>query len=253
MKKSFKIISVVLALVLVIGCFAACQKDDETEEPQKEVLVMATNAEFPPYEYREGDAVTGIDAEIAQLIADKLGMELKIEDVAFESIIPGVQSGKYDFGMAGMTVTEDRLKDVIFSDSYATGVQVVIIKEDSDIASLDDVAGKKIGVQTNTTGDIYATDDYGEENVVRYENGAVAVQALLNGKVDCVVIDNEPAKSYVAANEGLKILETEYMVEDYAICFAKDNTELKDKVNTALNELIDDGSVQKIIDKYIKA
>lgn len=253
MKKSFKIISVVLALVLVIGCFAACQKDDETEEPQKEVLVMATNAEFPPYEYREGDAVTGIDAEIAQLIADKLGMELKIEDVAFESIIPGVQSGKYDFGMAGMTVTEDRLKDVIFSDSYATGVQVVIIKEDSDIASLDDVAGKKIGVQTNTTGDIYATDDYGEENVVRYDNGAVAVQALLNGKVDCVVIDNEPAKSYVAANEGLKILETEYMVEDYAICFAKDNTELKDKVNTALNELIDDGSVQKIIDKYIKA
>lgn len=253
MKKSFKIISVVLALVLVIGCFAACQKDDRTEEPQKEVLVMATNAEFPPYEYREGDAVTGIDAEIAQLIADKLGMELKIEDVAFESIIPGVQSGKYDFGMAGMTVTEDRLKDVIFSDSYATGVQVVIIKEDSDIASLDDVAGKKIGVQTNTTGDIYATDDYGEENVVRYDNGAVAVQALLNGKVDCVVIDNEPAKSYVAANEGLKILETEYMVEDYAICFAKDNTELKDKVNTALNELIDDGSVQKIIDKYIKA
>ncbi len=253
MKKSFKIISVVLALVLVIGCFAACQKDDKTKEPQKEVLVMATNAEFPPYEYREGDAVTGIDAEIAQLIADKLGMELKIEDVAFESIIPGVQSGKYDFGMAGMTVTEDRLKDVIFSDSYATGVQVVIIKEDSDIASLDDVAGKKIGVQTNTTGDIYATDDYGEENIVRYENGAVAVQALLNGKVDCVVIDNEPAKSYVAANEGLKILETEYMVEDYAICFAKDNTELKDKVNTALNELIDDGSVQKIIDKYIKA
>lgn len=253
MKKSFKIISVVLALVLVIGCFAACQKDDKTEEPQKKVLVMATNAEFPPYEYREGDAVTGIDAEIAQLIADKLGMELKIEDVAFESIIPGVQSGKYDFGMAGMTVTEDRLKDVIFSDSYATGVQVVIIKEDSDIASLDDVAGKKIGVQTNTTGDIYATGDYGEENVVRYDNGAVAVQALLNGKVDCVVIDNEPAKSYVAANEGLKILETEYMVEDYAICFAKDNTELKDKVNTALNELIDDGSVQKIIDKYIKA
>lgn len=253
MKKSFKIISVVLALVLIIGCFAACQKDDKTEEPQKEVLVMATNAEFPPYEYREGDAVTGIDAEIAQLIADKLGMELKIEDVAFESIIPGVQSGKYDFGMAGMTVTEDRLKDVIFSDSYATGVQVVIIKEDSDIASLDDVAGKKIGVQTNTTGDIYATDDYGEENVVRYDNGAVAVQALLNDKVDCVVIDNEPAKSYVAANEGLKILETEYMVEDYAICFAKDNTELKDKVNTALNELIDDGSVQKIIDKYIKA
>ena len=253
MKKTVKILSVVLALILVIGCFAACGKKEEKKTEEKKTLVMATNAEFPPYEYHEGDAVVGIDAEIAKLIADKLGMELKIEDVAFDSIIPGVQAGKYDMGMAGMTVNEERLQSVNFSDSYATGVQVVIVKEGGSIASLDDIAGKKIGVQTSTTGDIYASDDFGDENVVKFDSGAAAVEALKSGKVDCVIIDNEPAKSYVAANEGLKILETEYAVEDYAICFAKDNTELQEKVNAALKELIADGSVQKIIDKYIKA
>ena len=250
MKKSVKILSIVLALVIVIGCFAACGGKEEPKE-EKKVLTMATNAEFPPYEYYEGDKIVGIDAEVAQLIADKLGMELKIEDVAFDSIIPGVQAGKYDMGMAGMTVTEDRLKDVNFSDSYAKGVQVVIVKDGGTVASLDDIAGKKIGVQTSTTGDIYASDEFGEENVVKYENGALAVEALKNGKVDCVIIDNEPAKSYVAANEGLKILETEYAVEDYAICFAKENTELQEKVNAALKELIADGSVAKVVEKYI--
>lgn len=253
MKKTVKILSVVLALILVIGCFAACGKKEEKKTEEKKTLVMATNAEFPPYEYHEGDAVVGIDAEIAKLIADKLGMELKIEDVAFDSIIPGVQAGKYDMGMAGMTVNEERLQSVNFSDSYATGVQVVIVKEGGSIASLDDIAGKKIGVQTSTTGDIYASDDFGDENVVKFDNGAAAVEALKSGKVDCVIIDNEPAKSYVAANEDLKILETEYAVEDYAICFAKENTELQEKVNAALKELIADGSVQKIIDKYINA
>lgn len=251
MKKAVKILSVVLALIMVVGCFAACGGKEKPEE--KTTLVMATNAEFPPYEFYEGEDIVGIDAEVAQLIADKLGMELKIEDVAFDSIIPGVQAGKYDMGMAGMTVTEDRLKDVSFSDSYATGVQVVIVKEGGAIASLDDIAGKKIGVQTSTTGDIYASDEFGEESVVKYENGALAVEALKSGKVDCVIIDNEPAKSYVAANEGLKILETEYAVEDYAICFAKENTELQEKVNTALKELIADGSVKKVVDKYIVA
>ncbi len=251
MKKTYKILSVVLALVLIVGCFAAC--GEKKEEEKKQVLVMATNAEFPPYEYYDGDKMVGIDVEIAQLIADKLGMELKIEDVAFDSIIPGVQAGKYDMGMAGLTVTPDREKEVCFSDSYATGVQVVIVREGSDIKTVDDVAGKRIGVQTSTTGDIYATDDFGEENVTRYDNGAVAVQALLDNKVDCVIIDNEPAKSYVAANEGLQILETEYVTENYAICFNIADTELRDKVNAALKELIADGSVQKVIDKYIKA
>ena len=257
MKKFLKIASIVLVIAMV-ACFAACGKEpvtdnDGTTAPEgKKVLTMATNAEFPPYEYVEGDKIVGIDAEIAQLIADKLGMELEIVDIAFDSIIPGVQSKKYDMGMAGLTVNDERLEKVNFSTSYATGVQVVIVKEGSDIKSLDDITGKKIGVQTSTTGDIYATGDFGEEAITRYDNGAVAVQALLADKVGCVIIDNEPAKSYVAANEGLEILETEYAVEDYAICFAKDNTELQAQVDAALKSLIADGSVQQVIDKYIK-
>lgn len=217
------------------------------------ILTMATNAEFPPYEYYEGDTIVGIDAEIAQLIADELGLTLEISDVAFESIVPGVQSGKYDMGMAGMTIDEDRLQSVNFSTPYATGIQAVIVKEDSDITSIDDLEGKMIGVQTNTTGDIYACGDYGIENVTQYDNGALAVEGLKSGKVDCVIIDNEPAKAYAAANEGLKVLETEYAVEDYAICFSKGNAALQEAVNGVLEDLIADGSVQEIIDKYIKA
>lgn len=253
MKKFLKITAILLVIAM-LGAFASCGGNTDTDaDTPKEVLTMATNAEFPPYEYVENGVVVGIDAEVAALIAEKLGMELKIVDVAFESIIPGVQSGKYDMGMAGMTVNEERLEKVNFSTSYATGIQAVIIPENSDIKSIDDLAGKKIGVQTSTTGDIYATGDYGEEAITRYDNGAVAVQALVAGKVDCVIIDNEPAKSYVKANEGLTILDTEYTVEDYAICFAKENTELQEKVNVALEELIKDGSVQKIVDKYITA
>lgn len=252
-----KILSAVLAAVMavvMIATFAGCGKKAEVEtEAKKEVLVMATNAEFPPYEFYEGDKVVGIDAEVAGLIAEKLGMELKIEDVAFDSIIPGVQAGKYDMGMAGMTVTEDRLKNVDFSTSYAKGVQSVIIKENGAVQSLDDIKGKMVGVQTSTTGDIYATGDYGEDHVTKYDNGALAVQALVADKVDCVIIDNQPAKSYVAANKGLKILETPYAEEDYAICFSKENTELKEKADAALKELIADGSLQKVVDKYIKA
>lgn len=259
MKKFLKVASIVLVIAM-IACFAACGgntgadvTENTTEAPAKEKLVMATNAEFPPYEYVEGDKIVGIDAEVAALIADKLGMELEIVDVAFDSIIPGVQSGKYDMGMAGMTVNDERLEKVNFSTSYATGIQAVIVKEGSDIKSIDDLEGKKIGVQTSTTGHIYASDDYGKDAVTCYDNGAVAVQALLADKVDCVIIDNEPAKSYVAANDGLKVLDTEYTVEDYAICFAKENTELQEKVNGALEELIADGSVKEVIEKYIPA
>ena len=255
MKKFTKIVSVLAALAIAVLCCGCGSKSMTAKEGK---LIMATNAEFPPYEYKEGDKIVGIDAEVAQLIADKLNLELEIADVDFDSIIPGVQSGKYDMGMAGMTVTDERKEKVNFSDSYATGVQVVIVKEDSEIKTIDDLEGKKIGAQQGTTGYIYASDTpenggYGEENVTGYQNGALAVEALKGDKVDCVIIDNEPAKAYVAANEGLKILETEFVTEDYAICFAKENTELQEKVNTALKELIGDGSVKKVVDKYIKA
>lgn len=216
-------------------------------------LTMATNAYFPPYEYYDGQDVIGIDADIAQAIADKLGLKLKIEDMEFDSIITAVSTGKADLGLAGMTVTPDRQKNVDFSDSYATGIQSVIVKEDSTIAKPDDLKGKKIGVQLSTTGDIYATDDFGKDSVVQYNKGNDAVMALTQGQVDAVIIDNEPAKSYVAANKGLKILDTEYATENYAACIAKDNTGLTKAVNKALADLKADGTLQKIVDKYIKA
>lgn len=251
--------AVALGALLMVGMLAGCgssepkSSDAGQQGGAKAKLVMATNATFPPYEYMEGETMVGIDVDIAQLIAQKLDMELEIKDMDFNGIIAAVQSGTADMGMAGMTVDEERLKSVDFTRSYAKGVQVVIVKEDSDIASLDDLSGKKIGVQEATTGDIYATDDYGEDAMKRYNKGADAMAALMNDTVDCVIIDNEPAKNFVKANAGTKILPTEYANEDYAIAVAKDNTELKDKIDKALEELIADGSVQKIIDKYIPA
>lgn len=254
-----KFLAVLLAALMICISFVACSSekksdDTNTDANTQETLTMATNAEFPPYEYKEGDKVVGIDAEVAQAIADKLGMKLEIVDTKFDAIIPGVQSGKYDMGMAGMTVTPEREQSVAFSDSYATGIQSIIVKQGSAIKSVDDLSEKtKIGVQLGTTGDIYAKDDFGDEAVQEYDKGADAVQALIAGKIDCVIIDNEPAKSFVAANEGLEILKTSYAEEDYAICFKKDNTELQKKVNDALKELIADGTLQKIVNKYITA
>ena len=226
-----------------------------------ETLKMGTNATFPPYEFYDDATgeVVGIDAEVAAAICAKLGCELEIVDMDFDAIIPAVTTGKIDFGMAGMTVTEERLQSVDFTTSYATGIQSVIVKEDSEITSVDDLfaegANHKIGVQQGTTGDIYCSGDIEEAGlgtVERYKNGTDAVLALTSGKVDCVVIDNQPALKYVEANEGLKILDTEYAVEDYAIALAKDS-ELTEKINAALEELIADGTVQAIIDKYIAA
>ncbi|MBR6542795.1 MAG: transporter substrate-binding domain-containing protein [Anaerotignum sp.] len=240
----------------LVGCGGS---EPAAEESTTDTLVMATNATFPPYEFYEGEEIVGIDAELGAAIAEKLGMEFKIEDMEFDAIIPSVASGKASFGIAGMTPTEERLMSADFSIPYTKGVQVIIVKEDSAITSADDLfaegASNVIGVQTGTTGDLYSTwdlEDAGLATVERFNKGADAVLALTQGKVDCVVIDNEPAKEFVSANEGLTILETAYAEEEYAICFAKDS-ELKDLVNGALEELIADGTVQAIIDKYISA
>ena len=274
-----KIISIALALVMIVlgmSVFSACSKKGD-------VLVMATNAAFPPYEYVEGNDFVGIDVEIAKAIAEKLGMELQIEDVEFGSIIGGVAEGKYDMGMAGLTVTEERKQSVNFSDTYATGIQVIIVNNGSSIASLDDIfvfddegnptalkdTDIKVGVQQDTTGDIYSSDDITNwgfndvdedgtvktDRVVRYKTGAEAVEALKTNKVDMVIIDNEPAKSFVAANDGIHILEgdNEYAIEDYAICVSKDNKELLDKINQALKELKEDGTIDEIVNRYINS
>lgn len=248
MKNMKRILSAAAVFVLAGSMLPGCGSSSSDEN----TLVMATNATFPPYEYVEGDEIVGIDPEIAAAIAEELGMELQIEDVEFDSIVAGVASGKYDMGMAGMTVDPERLESVNFSDSYATGIQSIIVKEGSPIQSAEDLSAETlIGVQQGTTGAMYAADDYGQDAVVNFNKGADAVQALVTDKVDCVIIDNEPAKSFVEANPGLKILDTEYAVEDYAICVAKDNDELLDKINDALAKLKKDGTLDEIINKYI--
>ena len=216
-------------------------------------LTMATNATFPPYEMTtDSGEIEGIDVDTAKAIAEKLGLELQIDDMDFDAALLSVQQGKADIVMAGVTVTDERKAVMDFSDSYATGIQSIIVPSDSDIASPDDLAGKKIGTQRGTTGYIYCSDDFGEDSVVAYDNGLTAVQALNNGQVDAVVIDNAPATEYVAANPGLKVLDTSYAEEDYAIGMAKGSA-LEDAINKALEELKEDGTLQSIVDKYINA
>ena len=278
-----KILALVLALCMVFA-LAACGEaaSDPTDAPESEdpaseapaseapaseapegdgtfttivegKLTMSTNAQFPPYEMTTDDGgFEGIDVEIATAIAEKLGLELDILDMDFDSALLAVQQGKSDIVMAGVTVNEDRQLVMDFTDSYATGVQVIIVKEGSDV-TIDNMGEGLIGTQRGTTGNIYCTDDYGEEHVMAYDDGFTAVQALMNGQVDCVVIDNAPAQEFVKNNAGLTILDTEYANEDYAIGLNKGNTALLDAINTALNELISDGTVQTIIDKYIPA
>lgn len=254
-----KFLALVLALSFSVCALAGCgsknaaSSDAEYALVESGVLTMGTNAAFPPYEFYDGEKIVGIDAEICEAIATKLGLQVKITDMDFSSLIPAVQSGKIDIALAGMTVNEERLQNVDFTTSYATGVQVIIVPEDSDIVDVDGLKDKQIGVQESTTGHIYCSDDYGEDHVTAYTNGATAVQALVNGKVDCVVIDQQPAIAFVAANEGLKILDTEYVTEQYAAAVSKDNSALTAKINEALAELTADGTIQAILDKYIAA
>ena len=256
-----KFIAIALALVLCLGLFAACgaQQGGEDQLTLKAgKLIMSTNAAFPPYEMTTDDGgFAGIDVEIATEIAKKLGLELEILDMDFDAALLAVNEGKSDIVMAGVTVNEDRKLVMDFTDSYATGIQVVIVKEGSDV-TMDNLGEKMIGAQRGTTGYIYASDTpenggYGEDHVTAYDNGASAVQALMNGQVDCVIIDNAPAKEYVKANPGLTTLEGEWVTEDYAIGCNKGNTKLVEAINKALKELTEDGTVQKIVDKYIVA
>lgn len=263
-----RIVSVMLTVAL-LACMAiglcgcgepAASSDAGLKTVEAGKLHMATNAAFPPYEMLADDGVSyeGIDVEIATEIAKMLGLELVVDDMDFSSVITAVQEGKSDIAMAGLTVNAERQKNVNFTKTYAKGIQVIIVKEGSSIQNVDDLNGALIGTQEATTGYNYcsaAPEDggYGEDNVIAYQNGPTAIQALLNDQVDCVVIDNEPAKAFVKANPGLKILDTEYANEDYAIGISKDNPELLSEVDAALNTLIENGTVQKIIDKYISA
>ncbi len=286
MKNMKKVLALVLALAMALALTACSNKDNgantgdngnagsevtdngsennggdaafTTVESGK--LHMSTNAAFPPYEMIAADgSFEGIDVEVAAAIAEKLGLELVVDDMGFDAALTAVQTGKSDIAMAGITVTDDRKEVMDFSDSYATGIQVVIVKEDSPIQTVDDLANAEmIGCQKATTGYIYCSDTvenggYGEDHVTAYDTGALAVMALVNGQIDAVVIDSEPAKAFVAANEGLKILDTEFSVEDYAIAVGKGNSALLDAINNAMAELKADGTFQSIVDKYIPA
>ena len=241
MKKLLVALMSVAAMITLCACGSSSNK-----------LVMATNAAFPPYEYVEGKEIVGIDAEIAKLIADDLGKELIIEDMAFASIIGAVQSGKADIAMAGMTVTEDRKQNINFSDPYTEAAQVIVVKSDSDVTKPDDLTGKTIGVQIGTTGDIYAEDIEGA-TIERYSKYFEAINALTQDKIQAVIVDREPGKVFVAENPDLKMIDEEFTVEQYAIGVAKDNTQLLDDINASLKKLQESGKIDEIINKYIKA
>ena len=278
-----KFIAMILALVMVLSLLAGCNSEKKADVPSANApaadapaadapaadnaslptieegkLIMSTNAAFPPYEMTDDDGnFIGIDIEIAQAIADKLGLELVIDNMEFTAALEAAQKGKSDMVMAGVTVNEDRLTVMDFSDSYATGIQVVIVKEGSDV-TMDNLGDMMIGTQMGTTGYIYASDTienggYGEDHVIAYDNGITAVQALMNGQIDAVIIDNAPAQAFVDANPGLALLDGEWVLENYAIGFAKGNTALVEAVNAALAELIADGTVAEIVAKYIPA
>ena len=253
-----KLIALLLCILMVASLFAGCGSSDKGMTIEKGKLIMSTNAAFPPYEMTDDNGgFIGIDVEIAAAIAKELGLELEIQDMGFTAALEAAQKGKSDIVMAGVSVTEERQNVMLFSNSYATGIQVVIVKEGSDV-NMDNLGEKMIGTQMGTTGYLYASDTpdnggYGEDHVIAYENGMTAVRALLNDQVDCVIIDSAPAQEYVKANAGLTILEGTWVEEAYAIGMAKNNTELQKAINEALDKLTKDGTIQGIIDKYIKA
>ena len=230
--------------------------DTEAEAPALTTIVpgkltMATSPDFPPYEFRDdAGEPTGIELELMALIAEKLGLELQVDTMEFDSALMSVEQHKCDMAVSGITVREDRKLVMNFTDSYTTAVQAIVVPEGSDV-TLENLGEHMIGTQRGTTGYIYCVDDYGEDHVIGYDTYSTVFQALLNGQIDCIVVDDSVAKAYVAQNPTLSVLDTEYAVEEYALAVDKDNEPLLDAVNAALNELMADGTVQSIIDKYI--
>ena len=250
-----KFLSLVLSIVMILGLVACGQKAATTASPDGTAtkLVMCTNAEFPPYEYKDGGKFMGIDVECAKLIGEKLGVEVEILDIAFDSLIPTVMSGKADFAMAGMTVTEDRKESVDFTHTYQKAVQAIVVPIDSTISSANSLEGKKIGVQTGTTGDIYCSGDFGDAAVERYSKIIDGFQAMKSGKIDAVVVDDQVASAIVEQDStAFKILETAYAEEEYAIAVKKGNTDLLNKLNSVIDEIKSNGELQAIVSKYIK-
>ena len=252
--KMFKVAGLLTSSLLVMGMLVGCGSKTEEASTQtgENVIIMGTNAEFEPFEYREnGIDIVGFDVDLAQAVADKLGKELVVEDMAFDSLILALNSDKVDFVAAGMTVTEERATQVDFSDTYATSKQAIIVKADNtEINTVEDLAGKKVGVQLGTTGDLAASSDSNIGEVLQLPSGTAAVLDLKNGKIDAVVIDIEPAKKMTEGQSDLKLLETPFVDEEYAIAVKKGNQELVDAINETIAEMKADGSYDELYSKY---
>ncbi len=248
MKKNHLRIALTLVSLSAVTMLAGCGKGASAGK-----LVMATSADFPPYEFYENQKIVGVDAEIAEAVAKKLGRELVIEDMKFDTVVAQVASGKADFAMAGLSVDPDRLKSVDFSDPYTTATQVIIVRKDqTDILTPEDLTGKKVGVQSGTTGDLYA-ENIENATVERYNSGVDAVMSLKQSKIDAVMIDSEPARVFVTQNDDLQIVSEPFTEEEYAIAVKKGNTDLLGQINTAIKELKESGELNKILNKYITA
>ena len=246
--KFIKISAVILAGALSLGAFTGCSKNDN-------IIVMGTNATFPPFEEVQGDEIVGFDVEISKLIAEKLGKELRVEDMEFNQLLGAVAGGKIDFVAAGMTKDEERAKQVDFSDAYFESKQVIIVKEDNaNITAAEDLVGKKVGVQLGTTGDLfvsgYKSEDGSKIEVVQFDKGAMAVAEVSIGKIDAVVLDEEPAKKIIANYEGVKMIEAPFINESYAIAVKKGNTELLKTINEVLKEIQEDGTYDTLYTEY---
>lgn len=245
MKKSIKLTSLILAVVMVVFCFAACSAKEETSD----VLTMATNAEFPPFEYLEDGKVVGADVEIAEAIAAKLGMTLEITNIDFDAALTGAATGKYDMAVAGITANDERRQNMNFSDNYYTASQAIIVNADSEIAAAADLEGKTISCQEGTTGEQYLLD--GGYTVQSYKTGAEAISALTSGKVDAVVIDDAVARALSEKQEGKTVVLEEALTQEaYAIAVKLGNDELTEKINGALSELKAEGKLAEIFAKY---
>lgn len=269
MKKS-KILALLMSAILVVTMFAACGSKDapaadtqadssdsaaaaDTKEDtsgKKDVLVMATEATFVPYEYMQGTEIVGIDVDIANEIAKEMGVELVIENMNFDAIIPAVNSGKADFGAAGMSITEKRLQEVDFSVEYATSKQVILTKPDMGVAGVNDINGKVVGVQMGTTGDIILSEDYPDVELVQLKKFTDLGMELTNGNIDAVVLDSLTAEEMAKTNEEFIILEEPLATDVYAICVAKGNQELLDTINTVLERLMTEGKIEEYTIKH---
>ena len=254
-----KIVAILLALCLSLTLFAACGESEEgglTLDAVKEkgTLVIATSPDFPPFEELTAEGtVEGIEIDIMNLICEKLGVELKIEQIDFDSVLPGVQAGKYDVGVSGISVTEKRLKNTLFTDAYCLAAQAIVVTADSPIATKADLEGKTVSVQTGTTAESFCMEE--GYTVSSFVANSDAQSALVTGKVDAWVIDDLTAAEMVAAyneeNPGALVILSEAMTtEPYAFAFQLGNDELVDEINKILNELVADGTVKSIFDKF---